>query len=76
MVLHGVPRYGLVYGNSGTVHVVEGELDPIPPLVQVMITICDVCANWHRLYSITNQRYLLEIVTRDLHTRQQLMQPC
>lgn len=35
MVLEGVPRYGLVYGNSGTVHVVEGELDPIPPLVQV-----------------------------------------
>lgn len=35
MVLNGVPRYGLVYGYSGTVHVVEGELDPIPPLVQV-----------------------------------------
>lgn len=35
MVLNGVPRYGLVYGHSGTVHVVEGELDPIPPLVQV-----------------------------------------
>lgn len=38
MVLNGVPKYGLVYGHSGTVHVVEGELDPIPPLVQVCST--------------------------------------
>jgi hypothetical protein len=35
MVLHGVPDYGLATGWSGTVHVVEGELDPVPPLVQV-----------------------------------------
>ncbi|WIA30222.1 hypothetical protein OEZ86_000313 [Tetradesmus obliquus] len=34
MVLHGVPDYGLATGWSGTVHVVEGELDPVPPLVQ------------------------------------------
>jgi hypothetical protein len=34
MVLHGVPDYGLATGWSGTVHVVEGELDSVPPLVQ------------------------------------------
>jgi hypothetical protein len=32
--LHGVPDYGLATGWSGTVHVVEGELDSVPPLVQ------------------------------------------
>ena len=42
MVLNGVPQYGLVYGNSGTVHVVEGELDPLPPLVQVCLPFCNL----------------------------------
>jgi hypothetical protein len=49
MVLHGVPPYGLVYGSSGTVHVVGGELDPIPPLVQVREPIASICADSSRL---------------------------
>lgn len=36
MVVRGVPDYGLVYGWSGAVHIVQGELDAVPPLVQVI----------------------------------------
>lgn len=39
VMLHGVPDYGLVYGWSGAVHIVEGELDRVPPLVQARATL-------------------------------------
>jgi hypothetical protein len=41
--LEGVPAYGLVYGWSGAVHVLEGDLDPVPPLVQVDLLVLARC---------------------------------
>lgn len=35
MHVRGVPDYGLVYGWSGAVHIVQGEFGIVPPLVQV-----------------------------------------
>lgn len=49
MVARGLPDFGLVYGWSGAVHVVQGELDVVPPLVQASTSILAEYTSWRPL---------------------------